>query len=386
MAGSTRSAAAAAAAAAKKAEEERTARRSAREAALARAAKAEEETTAACWERDAATALATPRVAPPLPRPHPSTPLASLPRPSASRTASDVRDWAADEPTIESTWTRKRRAASASSSDSNPDALGIDESEKGIFGSLKSIVQLPPSPSKDGDWLGDTATGTAESPAAEEAGKKFPVAGIEKQTGDQPKSPAAAANVDLILLETPRQEVEKPDKESTANLAKQVTEQAKFLRRTGEGLQLTANQTQQLEKMAALEKSSREQSEKVRLLEAWVEALEQDNSVMKDKASKLQEKAKTAAKEKKELKSLLLQRDELVTDLKNIMYHHEYAMEKLTKIKANADKEMVSDMRQIKELSQQLADLEVAAKVVVDMVEDEGAGEKSLLERLREAP
>ena len=33
-----------------------------------------------------------------------------------------------------------------------------------------------------------------------------------------------------------------------------------------------------------------------------------------------------------------------------------------------------------------MADLEVAAKVVVDMVEDEGAGEKSLLERLREAP
>ena len=33
-----------------------------------------------------------------------------------------------------------------------------------------------------------------------------------------------------------------------------------------------------------------------------------------------------------------------------------------------------------------MADLEVAAKVVVDMVEDEGAGEKSLMERLREDP
>ena len=43
-------------------------------------------------------------------------------------------------------------------------------------------------------------------------------------------------------------------------------------------------------------------------------------------------------------------------------------------------------MKQIRELSQQLADLEVAAKVVIDMVEDEGAGEKSLLERLREVP
>jgi len=68
------------------------------------------------------------------------------------------------------------------------------------------------------------------------------------------------------------------------------------------------------------------------------------------------------------------------------MYRHADAVEKLTKIKADADKQTVSDMKQIRELSQQLADLEVAAKVVVDMVEDEGAGEKSLLERLREAP
>ena len=69
------------------------------------------------------------------------------------------------------------------------------------------------------------------------------------------------------------------------NLAKQVAEQAEFLQRTGEDLQLTADQALQLEKMAALEKSCREQSEKVRVLEAHVEALEQDNSALKDKAS-----------------------------------------------------------------------------------------------------
>ena len=60
----------------------------------------------------------------------------------------------------------------------NPDALGIDELEKGILDSLKNITQLPSSPSKDGDRLGDTAAGTAESPVAEEAGKKSPVVGI----------------------------------------------------------------------------------------------------------------------------------------------------------------------------------------------------------------
>ena len=63
---------------------------------------------------------------------------------------------------------------------SNPDALGVDESEKGIFASLKSIAQLPSSPSKDSDRLGDTAAGMAESPAAEEASKKSPVAGTSE--------------------------------------------------------------------------------------------------------------------------------------------------------------------------------------------------------------
>ena len=83
------------------------------------------------------------------------------------------------------------------------------------------------------------------------------------------------------------------------NLAKQVTEQAEFLRRTREDLRLTDNQSLQLERMAALEKSSREQLEKVKLLEARVETLEQDNSALKDKASKLEERVKTAAKEMK---------------------------------------------------------------------------------------
>ena len=90
------------------------------------------------------------------------------------------------------------------------------------------------------------------------------------------------------------------------NLANQIAEQVEFLRRAGEGLQLTADQALQLEKMASLEKSSQEQSKKVRLLEAQVEALEQDNSALKDKASKLQKKVKAAAKEKKGIFFFLL--------------------------------------------------------------------------------
>ena len=68
---------------------------------------------------------------------------------------------------------------------------------------------------------------------------------------------------------------------------------------------MTTDQARQLEKMAALEKSFQEQSEKVKLLEARVEALEQNNSAPKDKASKLQEKSKAAAKEKKGILFLL---------------------------------------------------------------------------------
>ena len=90
------------------------------------------------------------------------------------------------------------------------------------------------------------------------------------------------------------------------NLAKQVAEQAEFLRQAGDDIQLTADQSLQLEKMAALERSSREQSEKVKLLETRVETLEQDNSSLKEKTSKLQEKVKAAAKEKKGIFFLLL--------------------------------------------------------------------------------
>jgi len=94
-----------------------------------------------------------------------------------------------------------------------------------------------------------------------------------------------------------------------------------------------------------------------------------------------------------ELKSLLLKKDELVTDLTNIMYRHTDAVENLSKIQADSDKQMVENMKQIRDLAadrdlkaQQLADLEAAAQVVVGMVEEEGAGEKTLVEHLRQPP
>jgi len=86
-----------------------------------------------------------------------------------------------------------------------------------------------------------------------------------------------------------------------------------------------------------------------------------------------------------------VRKEELVTDLTNIMYRHADAVEKLSKIKANVDKQLVQSMKQIRDLAaerdlqaQELSDLKTAAQAVVNMVEDGDVGEKSLVERLRE--
>ena len=82
-----------------------------------------------------------------------------------------------------------------------------------------------------------------------------------------------------------------------------------------------------------------------------------------------------------------------MTDLTNIMYHHTDAVEKLTKIQADSDKQLVDSMKQIKDLAadrdlkaKQLADLEAAAQVIVEMVEEGESGDKTLVKRLHEAP
>ena len=64
---------------------------------------------------------------------------------------------------------------------SNPDAFGVDDTEKDpIFDTLKSITQLPPSPSKDADRQDASAIRPAESLAIEEASKKSPIVGTSE--------------------------------------------------------------------------------------------------------------------------------------------------------------------------------------------------------------
>jgi len=88
-----------------------------------------------------------------------------------------------------------------------------------------------------------------------------------------------------------------------------------------------------------------------------------------------------------ELKKLLIAKEEPVTDLMNIVYCHTDAVEKLSKIKADADKQLVESMQQIKDLAAErdhqagkLAELRAAAQEIVDMIEDGEAGDKSLVE------
>ena len=64
---------------------------------------------------------------------------------------------------------------STSSFCSTPDALGFDESEKGIFGSLRNIAQLPPDSPKEGHQVADSATGDmARDQSFGEAGRESP--------------------------------------------------------------------------------------------------------------------------------------------------------------------------------------------------------------------
>ena len=66
--------------------------------------------------------------------------------------------------------------SSASSFCSNTDALGFDESEKGIFYSLKNIARLPLDSPKEGDRVVDSAAGMAGNLALGEADGKSPAA------------------------------------------------------------------------------------------------------------------------------------------------------------------------------------------------------------------
>ena len=59
---------------------------------------------------------------------------------------------------------------------------------------------MPPSLSKDDDRLGDSAAGTAESPAAEKAGKKSPAAGASEWLYERPSTDFLSCFADIFCV------------------------------------------------------------------------------------------------------------------------------------------------------------------------------------------
>jgi hypothetical protein len=82
-------------------------------------------------------------------------------------------------------------------------------------------------------------------------------------------------------------------------------------------------------------------------------------------------------------------KEELLTDVKNLLYHHKDDVERLQKVIGDTERQFVDGLQRIKMLGEELEDLRGAAQELVDMVDPPEEGEadpRPLLERLHEAP
>jgi hypothetical protein len=97
-----------------------------------------------------------------------------------------------------------------------------------------------------------------------------------------------------------------------------------------------------------------------------------------------------------ELRKILTYKEELLTDVKNMLYHRTDDVERLQNVIADTEQQFVGNLLQIKTLGEEreqrqkeLEDLRGAAKKLVDIVdpqEDGEVGERPLLEQLLRAP
>jgi hypothetical protein len=84
-----------------------------------------------------------------------------------------------------------------------------------------------------------------------------------------------------------------------------------------------------------------------------------------------------------------MSKEELLTDVKNLLYHRTDDVERLQKVIGDTERQFVDSLERIKTLGKELEDLRGAARELVDMVDPPEESETSprpLLERLREAP
>jgi hypothetical protein len=90
-----------------------------------------------------------------------------------------------------------------------------------------------------------------------------------------------------------------------------------------------------------------------------------------------------------ELRGILMTKEELLTDVKNLLYRRTDDVERLQKVIGNTERQFVDGLQRIKTLGEELEDLRGAARELVDMVDPSEKGEadpRPLLERLCEAP
>jgi hypothetical protein len=84
-----------------------------------------------------------------------------------------------------------------------------------------------------------------------------------------------------------------------------------------------------------------------------------------------------------------MSKEELLTDVKNLLYRRTDDVERLQKVIGNTEQQFVDSLQRIKTLGEELEDLRGAARGLVDMVDPPEEGETNpqpLLERLRDAP
>jgi hypothetical protein len=84
-----------------------------------------------------------------------------------------------------------------------------------------------------------------------------------------------------------------------------------------------------------------------------------------------------------------MSKEELFTDVKNLLYHRTDDVERLQKVISDTEQQFIDSLQRIKTLGEELEDLRGAALELVDMVdppEESEASPRPLLEHLREAP
>jgi hypothetical protein len=90
-----------------------------------------------------------------------------------------------------------------------------------------------------------------------------------------------------------------------------------------------------------------------------------------------------------ELRRILISKEELLTDVKNLLYRRTDDVERLQKVIGDTEQQFVDSLQRIKALGEELEDLRGAARELVDMVDPPEEGEANpqpLLEHLRKAP